>query len=85
MNILFGYYDCHEIVANEIVAYDYAGNENPVIKIVKALPGDSFSLKESDELPGDSFSLKESDENFGWNLFVNDEIAANSILGKVEW
>ncbi len=65
VNVLLGYYDCHEIKREDIVAYDYAGNENPVIKVVKALPSDSFSLKESKE-------------GFGWNLFVNGKIAANS-------
>ena len=65
VNLLLGYYGCNEIKREDIVAYNYAGNENLIIKIVKALPGDSFSLNASEE-------------GFSWNLFINGEIAANS-------
>ena len=30
-----GYYDCHPVRRNDIAVYKYAGNSNPLIKIVK--------------------------------------------------
>lgn len=63
--LLRGYYACHKIERKDIVAYDFAGNENLIIKIVKALPGDSFSLKKKEDLSG-------------WNIIINDEIVVNS-------
>jgi signal peptidase I len=45
---LFGYYDCHEIKRGDVVLFDYAGNKNPVIKIVKGVSGDKFELRQLD-------------------------------------
>ena len=45
VTILFGYYKCNEIERNDIVIYRFAGNDNPVIKVVKAIPGDDFHLE----------------------------------------
>jgi signal peptidase I len=59
----FGYYNCHEPERGDIVLIDYAGNKNPIIKIVKGVPGDSFSLKEA---------------NGGWNILVNNKVLKNS-------
>ena len=64
VKILFGFYDCHEIKREDIVVYRYAGNKNPIIKIVKAVPGDTFQLKQSLD---------------GWNILVNNEILKNSL------
>lgn len=65
VRILFGYYDCNEIKKEDIVVYNYTGNENPIIKVVKALPGDKFSLKKTEDFSG-------------WNIFVNNKIVTNS-------
>jgi len=48
IDALFGYYECHEISRGDIVIYDYAGNKNPIIKSVKAIPGDNWYLEEID-------------------------------------
>jgi len=64
IKVLFGYYDCHSIERKDVVAYYYAGNENPIIKIVKGLPGDSYELKEAD-----------SGE---WYILINSQILRNS-------
>lgn len=40
----FGYYACHEVTAGDVVLYDDAGNSNPIIKIVRAVSGDTFAL-----------------------------------------
>ncbi len=42
-----GYYNCNDVKRGEVVAYNYRGNNNLIIKIVKAIPGDSFSLNNS--------------------------------------
>jgi len=42
---IYGYYSCHEILRNDVVLYDYAGNKNLLIKFVKAIPGDKWELK----------------------------------------
>jgi len=63
VNILLGYYGCHEIKRNDIVAYNYAGNQYPIIKIAKALPGDRFSLQET---------------KGGWNILVNGKVLKTS-------
>ena len=63
IEVLFGYYDCHPIERNDIVIYFYAGNENPIIKIIKGITGDKFSLKKT---------------NNGWYILINGEILKNS-------
>jgi len=60
---LFGYYDCNKIKREDIVLFDYAGNKNSVIKIVKGISGDKFELRQLDG---------------GWNIIVNNKIVKNS-------
>lgn len=60
-----GYYKCRLVLREDIVAYDFAGNPNPIIKIVKAIPGDSFHL-EKDAKSG------------GWLIYVNGAALRNS-------
>jgi signal peptidase I len=42
--LLYGFYSCNEIQRNDVVAYDYKGSKIPLIKMVKAMPGDYFEL-----------------------------------------
>ncbi len=63
IKILFKYYNCYEIKREDIVLYNFAGNENPLIKIVKGVPGDKFELRKSDS---------------GWNILINNQILKNS-------
>ncbi len=44
--LLKGYYRCYEPKIEEIVAYDYAGNEAPLIKIIKATFRDKVEIKD---------------------------------------
>ena len=60
---LFGYYDCNEVKRGDIVLFNYAGNKNFVIKIVKGISGDKFELRQS---------------NSGYNIIVNGQIVKNS-------
>lgn len=65
IKILYGYYKYNEVRINDIVAYDYKGNTNPIIKIVKAIPGDKFGFAQSKE-------------KTGWLILINDNILKNS-------
>lgn len=49
IKIINGYYDCHQVLRNDVVVYRFAGNDLPIIKFVKALPGDTWSLREQGE------------------------------------
>ena len=60
---LFGYYNCNEIKRGDVVLFNYAGNKNPLIKIVKGISGDKFQLKQLDS---------------SWNIIVNNKIVKNS-------
>lgn len=42
-----GYYDCHAVERDDVVAYRYAGNAAPIVKIVKAVPGDRWRLEKT--------------------------------------
>lgn len=64
IKVLLGYYQCNEIKRNDLVLYDYAGNDIPLLKIVKAIPQDTFKLLAI----GDNY----------YNLFINKEIVINS-------
>ena len=59
---LFGYYNCHEIRREDIVLFNYAGNPNPLLKVVKGIPGDKFELRAT---------------TGGWNILINDKIVKN--------
>jgi signal peptidase I len=63
IEVLFGYYSCRQIQRNDIVLYSYSGNKNPIIKIIKGIPGDKFSLKKT---------------NNGWYILINGKILKNS-------
>lgn len=63
VKILFGYYDCHDIIKEDVIAYSFAGNEEPLIKIVKGIPGDKFAFQKM----GD-----------GWHILINEKILKNS-------
>lgn len=67
VKVLFDYYDCNKIKNNDIVLFNYAGNNNPLIKIVRGVSGDRFELKKSDSR---------------WNILINNQIVKNS-EGKI--
>ncbi len=63
VKVLFGYYECNLVNREDIVIFNFAGSEYPMIKIVKGIPGDRFELKET-------YS--------GWHILINDDIVKNS-------
>ncbi|OYT34315.1 MAG: signal peptidase I [Candidatus Aenigmarchaeota archaeon ex4484_52] len=64
VKIFFSYYDCRKIKKEDIIIYDYSGNKNALIKIIKGLPKDNFSLKKI---------------NNEWNILINNNILKNSL------
>lgn len=42
-----GYYACHDIARGDIVAYNYAQRDAPIIKKVFGVPGDSFEIRKA--------------------------------------
>jgi len=63
ITVLKGYYNCHKVKRNDVILLRYAGNKNPLIKIVKAIPGDSWHLENS---------------NGCYHIIVNGNIVKNS-------
>jgi signal peptidase I len=43
--MLRDYYACHEAERGDVVLYRYAGNDDPLIKIVRAVPEDTLELR----------------------------------------
>ncbi len=65
VKIFRGYYRDHPVQRGDIVLVNYSGNENPLIKIVKGLPQDSFALQKGDN-------------RAGWHILINNKILKNS-------
>lgn len=64
ITVLKGYYQCNEVKRDDIVVYSYAGNPIPIVKSVKAIPGDRFEVRvNKDGL---------------WNILVNNTILKTS-------
>lgn len=60
---LMNYYVCNPVERGDIVLYGHSGNKNPLIKVVKGIPGDKFQLKKT---------------SAGcWNILINGEISKN--------
>lgn len=59
ITVLKNYYSCHDVQRNDVVIYNYAGNQEPLIKIVRAIPGDAWKLKLASQ---------------GYEIIVNDKI-----------
>lgn len=47
IKLVYGYYNSHPVEREDIVAYNYAGNDVPIIKIVMAVPGDEWRLRKN--------------------------------------
>jgi signal peptidase I len=60
---LFNYYDCYDVLRDDIVLYKYSGKSNLLIKFIKAIPGDTWNLKKTDK---------------GYEIVVNDISLLNS-------
>lgn len=65
IKILFGYYDCHDVGRGDLVVYRYGGTQDPIIKSVKGVEGDAFSLQEGEG-------------GFVWHMLINNAVVKNS-------
>jgi signal peptidase I len=63
IKVLYDYYQCHKAQEGDIVLFQPDPELNPVVKIIKGLPGDSLALR------GDGKN---------WNILVNGEILKTS-------
>ena len=63
--LLEGYYNCHAVEREDIVVYEFAEGRTPLLKIIKGVPGNTFSLQ---PVSGGS----------GWNIIINGEVVRNS-------
>ncbi|MBI3011310.1 MAG: signal peptidase I [Candidatus Omnitrophica bacterium] len=52
VTILRGYYACHPVARGDLVVYRYAGHATPILKVVKAIPGDTFALEPAEDGTG---------------------------------
>lgn len=44
VQLLVGYYANHLPKRGDIIAYDYGGNQHPLIKVIRAVPGDRIDI-----------------------------------------
>lgn len=51
------------ILSNDIISYDYAGSKLPILKIIKATPGDSWGIRKNNNI---------------YNIVVNGKVLVNS-------
>ncbi len=57
------YYNSNEIERNDIILYSFAGNDAPLIKVIRGMPGDRFELSATTN---------------GWYILINGKILKNS-------
>jgi signal peptidase I len=64
VDVLMGYYSCHSAYRGDVILVDYRGNpEAPIIKMIRAIPGDRFDIFQDGDL---------------WGVTVNGEELRNS-------
>lgn len=92
-----GYYDCNPVNRDDIVLQKISSAIEPVVRIVRGVPGDSFELKQ-DEKDKNHWFVKINDKHisdfFNKNYFVKasrepvlktQELAKNGVLGKDDY
>lgn len=52
LKVDYDYYSSHDVARGDIVLYQYAGHDNPLLKQVRGVPGDRFALQ-----PAGGYSL----------------------------
>lgn len=63
VKIVFDYYKSNEVARGDVVAYAFSGNKDPIIKIVRGIPGDKFDVV---------------NDGIKWRLQINGAIVKNS-------
>jgi signal peptidase I len=65
VKLLKNFYNCNPVQRGDIVAYNYSGRPEPIIKIIKGLPGDKFNLQKN--------------EGGGYNILINGQVSSTSL------
>jgi len=65
IKLVHDYYDNRPAERGDIIAYNYAGDTAPIIKIVKAIPGDKWHLEKGNSQDG-------------YRIIINDQPIKNS-------
>ena len=60
VKLLKDFYNCNQVRRGDVIAYNLSGRTEPIIKIVKGLPGDEFKL--------------EQNQRGGYNIIINNQI-----------
>ena len=66
--VLYGFYECNPVQRGDMLVYVSRGSADPLIKLAKGIPGDTFGVFREDVIGTRS-----------WRLYVNDSVLANSI------
>ena len=69
--LIKNYYDCYDPQAGDLVAYDYAGNDNPIIKLIKATDQDKLEIKNNKLFINNQVMTNSVDQEYNFN---NQEI-----------
>lgn len=64
VKLLKGFYNCNPLRRGDVVAYNYSGQPEPIIKIAQGLPGDTFSLAKN--------------KRGNYNIIINNQAAKNA-------
>ncbi len=64
VRLLKGFYNCNPLRRGDIVAYNYSGQSELIIKIARGLPGDTFNLAKN--------------QRGNYNIIINSQAAKNS-------
>ncbi len=62
--LLENYYECNKAEREDIIAYDYKGNDNPLIKKVLVLGGDNLELKGNNLLVNNEILANSQQKNY---------------------
>jgi len=73
------YYKCFEPQVGDIVAYDYAGNDNPIIKIIKVTDQDWLEIQNNKLFINNQILKNSVDQEY---IFNNQEIEVLSLYIK---
>ncbi len=75
VRMLPGYYQCNDAKRGDIVVFRYAEKTEPIIKIIKAIPGDRFIVKQEKGASRVLVNDKELTNSRGEPYIINDAFA----------
>lgn len=67
--VIMNYYDCNPVQRNDLVYYQISTTLEPVVKIVRGIPGDTFKVVKDTKMKA-------------WNLLINDQMMKSFLDGS---